>query len=510
LLLIRNSTLATGKIHFEKSKLVKDGLYVDMPECTEFVKVDKQLSFHAHKSQTQGWRTDNLHIGGRGYIGNKVARGQMGWQFFHTIFKDLVDNCNADTLLINDFMAGVGDAGKAAVLTKVAPETIARGVRVCYWGFEDRRTFAEVCRANIRTTVGEQFISGALQVPGHQVITAPVPRGNIAAATIRIHLKEPLKHLSIATDGSLLIPSLDEIAANPPIEMTEDVRQLLGKLRVEFPRTTPTPTTMTLPKCPVLNSGDDDDDEDENRDAFQCGNTFSCTADLICTLTITNGCILKELDIGGGRKLVLCKINEHTQRVLLTNTSTMLCTLDAGTYIGGGGPGEFVSDECALDKKPHSWEYTRYTDYKKDTAQRANGYFVFGEQASGSDPKLQTLENIETSMGSVLQESTLYGHYVTRCKRFRVAPGKTNITWVPTRSMPQDGSTFSRLSLGQWSHSLESRTAGGLQIEGILRPAFVLRLDGTHLSPSPNREENTVMLFIKTTFMLKPNTFIVL
>jgi hypothetical protein len=267
-------------------------------------------------------------------------------------------------LVINDFMAGVGDAGKAAVLTKVSPETIARGVRVCYWGFEERRTFAEVGRANVRTTVGEVFISGALQVPGHQVITAPVPSWNIVAATIRRHLKEPLKQLSIASDGSLLIPSLDEIAANPPIEMTDDVREILGKLRVEFPRATPTPS-MTLPTCPVLNSDEYDDGNDQNRDAFQCGTTFSCTADLVTALTITNGCILKELDIGSGRKLVLCKINEDTQRVLLANTSTTFCTLEAGTYIGGGGPGEYVQDECALDKKPHSWEFTRYTDYKK-------------------------------------------------------------------------------------------------------------------------------------------------
>ena len=273
LLLIRNNTPAIGggKTHFEKSKLVSHGLYVDMPEATEFVKVDKQLGFHVRKSQAMGWRTDNLHVGGRGYLGNKAARGQLGWQSYCTIFKDLVEHCNADTLIINDFMAGVGDAGKAAVLTKVSPEAIARGVRVCYWGFEERRMFAEVGRDNIRTTVGEEFISGALQVPGQQVITAPVPPGNIAAATIRSHLKEPLKQLTIATDGNLLIPSVDEIEANPPIEMTEDVRQVLGKLRVEFPRTTPTPRG-TLPTCLALGVGGDDGDE--NTGASQCGTIF--------------------------------------------------------------------------------------------------------------------------------------------------------------------------------------------------------------------------------------------
>ena len=158
--------------------------------------------------------------------------------------------------------------------------------------------FAEVGRANIRTTVGEEFISGALQVPGHQVITAPVPPGNIAAATIRSHLKVPLNQLTLATDGNLLIPSVDEIEANPPIDMTADVRQVLGKLRVEFPRTTPTPSG-TLPTSFVLGGGGDDGDE--NTDAFQCGTTFSCTADLANSLTTTNGCILKELDIGNGR-----------------------------------------------------------------------------------------------------------------------------------------------------------------------------------------------------------------
>jgi hypothetical protein len=243
-------------------------------------------------------------------------------------------------------------------------------------------------------------------------------------------------------------------------------------------------------------------------DRFACGQVFSNDADLVQTLTTTNGCVLKELDIGNGRKLVLCKIDEDTQRVLLANTLGTLAKIDSGTYIGGGGPGKFES-VADPHKAPHGWAFTRYTEHKKDIAFRANGYFVLGEEGSnGRDPQLRTLADIEKSLGSdIVNDLRVYAHSVKRSARSsQLAPlaGCGCIMWLPTRSMPQDGSTFSRDSVGQWSHSMEEHTPTGIQINGVLRPAFVVNMDGKQLSPSG------IMLFIKKTIMMRPNSLIVL
>ena len=60
------------------------------------------------------------------------------------------------------------------------------------------------------------------------------------------------------------------------------------------------------------------------------------------------------------------------------------------------------------------------------------------------------------------------------------------------------------------SHSFEEQTTTGLEIKWILHPAVVMTLQGKTLSPSSVQEDNTVMLFIKKTITMKPNTLIVL
>jgi hypothetical protein len=515
LLLIPKQNPATGggdNTDFQKSTLVKDGVYVDMPEAVEFVSVSRNLSAFARKSQAQHWNTD-LTRGNRNQATH--IHGQVGWQTFHEIFKDVLQSCTAPTLLINDFMAGVGDAGKAAIIVKVSPEAVGRGKRVCYWGCEDRATFTDIGRANVRTTVGEQFVTGALQVPGQQVIQAPASTST--RVRIQDHLPQALKQLSIATDGSLVIPSVDAMEGS--LELTEDARTFFAALRkkyaLEVPGTLPPVPSPPVPLPGIGGAGDPPSGGDPGGvhpstigDRFACGQVFLNDTDLVETLTTTHGCVLKELDIGNGRKLVLCKIDEDTQRVLLANTLGTLAKIDAGTYIGGGGPGSFVP-VADPPKAPHGWEFTRYTEYKRDTAFRANGYFVFGEDGSnGRDPHLQTLVDIEKSLGSdIVNDMTVYAHSIKRIGRSaHLAPlaSARCIMWLPTRSMPQDGSTFSRHSVGQWSHSMEEHTPTGIQINGVLRPAFVVNMHQKQLSPSG------IMLFIRKTITMRPNSLIVL
>ena len=58
-----------------------------------------------------------------------------------------MQNITAPNLLVNDFMAGVGEVGVAAVRVKVSEAAKQCGVRVFYWGCDERRIFGEVARA---------------------------------------------------------------------------------------------------------------------------------------------------------------------------------------------------------------------------------------------------------------------------------------------------------------------------------------------------------------------------
>jgi hypothetical protein len=112
LLLIPKNNTATGggdNTDFQKSTLVKDAVYVDMPEAVEFVSVSQNMSAWARKSQAQHWKTD-LTRGNRNQATH--IHGQVGWQTYHEVFKDVVQTCNAPTVLINDFMAGLVMLGR--------------------------------------------------------------------------------------------------------------------------------------------------------------------------------------------------------------------------------------------------------------------------------------------------------------------------------------------------------------------------------------------------------------
>ena len=90
------------------------------------------------------------------------------------------------TLLINDFMAGVGELGVAAMHARARQEATEAGVRVCYWGFESRTMFAQIANANINTTIGELFLANRLTAPGLQPIQAPVQASGCNRGTDRV------------------------------------------------------------------------------------------------------------------------------------------------------------------------------------------------------------------------------------------------------------------------------------------------------------------------------------
>ena len=104
LLLISQPASGGDKVGFEKATMMRDGVYLDMDDPSEFI-------------QAQGWKTYNLILSSPGDLANKAAKGQLGWDTYACVLKDLTKHCTAPTLLINDFMAGVGKIGVAALHT---------------------------------------------------------------------------------------------------------------------------------------------------------------------------------------------------------------------------------------------------------------------------------------------------------------------------------------------------------------------------------------------------------
>ena len=100
---------------FEKSATFRDGVLVDLETPREFFNTSRQFSMECHRSQASGWKTEGLTSTSHNYLAGKAAWGQIGWQTYEVLLTDLVKHCSAPNLLVNDFMAGVGEVGVAAV-----------------------------------------------------------------------------------------------------------------------------------------------------------------------------------------------------------------------------------------------------------------------------------------------------------------------------------------------------------------------------------------------------------
>ena len=88
--------------------------------------------------------------------------------------------------------------------------------------------------------------------------------------------------------------------------------------------------------------------------------------------------------------------------------------LEAGQFIGRGGPGTLVSSESgeSISGRPleHAWTFNRVHEYKRDIAMRANGMWVLA--TPGAEPKMQTLDMIERQLGDICE--TVWAHSLTR------------------------------------------------------------------------------------------------
>ena len=128
---------------------------------------------------------------------------------------------------------------------------------------------------------------------------------------------------------------------------------------------------------------------------------------------------------------------EAPYRVLIENRSMAQLMLPAGTFVGRGGPGSFVSAPPEGRQLLHSWLYTRCSEWKRDVATRGNRFWVLkkvpasgggqGAAAGAEKPRMQTLDEIQSELGTACFDD-VWAHCLTRGARaVRISPVETRV-----------------------------------------------------------------------------------
>ena len=110
------------------------------------------------------------------YAANTVPRAQLGTGLHQVWMIAIIKRCGAKAFLVCVYAHGVGEVMKAAIHCKVAEAATTTGVRVCTWGQDPRKIFAEVGQAVGRTELSKLYVSCRLVVPGHQPVPDPGSR----------------------------------------------------------------------------------------------------------------------------------------------------------------------------------------------------------------------------------------------------------------------------------------------------------------------------------------------
>ena len=547
---------------FEKTALVRDGVYSELQDFDEFVNVSGKVAQKCRKTQATHWKTDDLSVFGRGYVVNKDARGQVGWQTYAAILKDVVKGCGASALLVNDFMAGVGEVGVACLHARCAPEAKDANVRLCYWGYEDKRVFADIARANINTAFGGLYLEGRLVISGLTPVPDPGPPPAASGAPNKTAIMEmlggPLKRLTVDDQGGLAVPTLEAWNrgdATPPVPMTPELADYLKTLHAEFsppppPQETPVPAPggggKGNPPVPAPGGGGKGGPPapapggggkgEGNGPTLPSGTLFNDRSDFVKQMQAAGCTIAKEVRPSAPGEhytalLVRLAQPEDPWRVLIEAKDDIL--LKSGHFMGRAGCGSFViwkNTEAPPNGISNAWVYNRCSEYKKDIAVRANGMWVLAsggtepasggtEPASGSTepPSMRSLEDIQKELGNNFQ--TLWAHTITRGARgVRVAPAHSSahVMWIPKLVKLEDGpEEFTMDCLNRFAPSWEERDGeAGLECSGFLRPAFEVSLDGNQLSPTkvgePASGGNPACLFLRKAIKLKKRQMLVL
>ena len=79
-------------------------------------------------------------------------------------------------------------------------------------------------------------MSGKLSVAGRTPVPDPGPRPERTHKLIKALLPKPLKHLSLNSEGHLIIPTQEEITKACPVTLGDEQEKEFASWRVEFPR----------------------------------------------------------------------------------------------------------------------------------------------------------------------------------------------------------------------------------------------------------------------------------
>ena len=388
---------------------------------------------------------------------------------------------------------------KAAINCKVSEAATSTGVRVACWGQDPRKVFSDVGQAVGRTELSKLYVSGRLVIPGHQPVPDPGPRPERTRKLIKALLPEPLKNLSLDSEGNLIIPSQEEIAKACPVTLNEEQERNFASWRIEF-----------LRHAAICAKAEEDSDA-ENAAKRRRGNDGRTVkpklapgtqADSAETMTsefgdeILTQKPLPDSGIAATRDITLCLTEvpaadgaQKVWRVWLHNKASKNVVLQANTYLGQGGPGKFqslVTHNLLENQKDFAWRFTRITAYKKDNTELANGFMIFNKAATPLEgkPKLVLLADVEADLGNNV---TLYGHAITRGgSKVTITPSPSPVVWWPLAadgSQPADGgegggfgvAQFEAANLGQFLRSHEDTTTSVPKCKGLARPVFEMR-----------------------------------
>ena len=172
---------------------------------------------------------------------------------------------------------------------------------------------------------------------------------------------------------------------------------------------------------------------------------------------------------------------QKTWRVWLHNKAPKNANVPAGTCIGQGGPGRFVSlvaQGIEQDIKDFAWRYTRLTGFKKDNAELANGFMIFNKAGTPLEgkPSCVVLCDVEKEIGNNV---TLYAHAITRGgAKVTITPSPAPVVWLPQApAVGGEGpgvANFEAATLGQFLRSHED-TTGVPKCQGLVRPVFEMK-----------------------------------
>ena len=392
---------------------------------------------------------------------------------------------------------------KAAINAKISEEATSSGVRVCVWGQDPRRIFSEVGRAVGLSHVSNLYVENRLVVPGHAPAPNPGQKPERTRKMIRASLAEPLKVLSLDSEGNLIIPTVDEISQSCPVGLNKEQEDMFKQWRKEFPRQEP-----QQPQPAAVNPNPDSNPEPAPEPAVGGDSAVAKVGSQATADELKNSFkheIIKEVDlpaggVAGAAHIKLCLTAAvgaaSTKLVWLHNSHAKPVSLPAGTLLGRGGPGGFVSlvrDKVPDEKLAFSWRFTRLTGFKKDNAELANGYMIFNKAGTPlplGKQKLMCLSDIETDLGNSV---TVYGHAITRGgTKVTITPSPSPVVWIP--HAPAVGGSdaapdFSADALGAFLPSHDD-TSGVPKYTGMVRGVFEVRVKaGSAAASSGNRPE---------------------